>query len=210
MRDTLHWLPVPQRNSYTYRIAAMFWCCLVGVVASYLRELCYFFCRLWWAVATLRSSSGVEILDPRVNASTIQRRIFSVVAPFIWNSLSLEKRVAPKSKTPLFNLLNGHGLLGGLRICLLKRRYINSLNKSTNAVVLQGLGRPFAELRWLAPWRLPSITKNAVQRRCCIQQTLSHLRLSTLEESLKLKRSFMRFFLMQICLPQFKCQVSIL
>ena len=42
-----------------------------------------------------------ELLVPRVNTSTMQRRAFSVIAPSIWNSLPSQIRLLPKSYTPL-------------------------------------------------------------------------------------------------------------
>src|SRR6218665_502577 len=50
-----------------------------------------------WLRQALRSSSGVKLLVPRVNTSTMQRRAFSVVAPSIWNSLPSQIRLLPKS-----------------------------------------------------------------------------------------------------------------
>lgn len=38
MRDTLHWLPAPQR--FYYRITALVWCCLAGIAPTYLGKLC--------------------------------------------------------------------------------------------------------------------------------------------------------------------------
>jgi len=166
MRDTLHWLPVTQRISF--RIAAMFWRWLVGVAASYVdmyfRELCYFFYRLWWAVATRRSSSAVEILDPRVNASTVQRRVFSVAAPFIWNALPLEKRFSPRSNTPLFNLLNSHGLLRGTPSMSLEKELYKFFKwiYECSGVTRFGGSLCRASLVGLL------LQKNAVERHCCI------------------------------------------
>src|SRR6218665_2692524 len=92
MRDTLHWLPIRQR--IFYRVAVLVWHCL------YLQELCRPVSTLVGHQA-LRSSSGGKLLVPRLNTSTMQRRAFSVVAPSIWNSLSSQIRLLPKSYTPL-------------------------------------------------------------------------------------------------------------
>ena len=38
LHDVLHWLPLKQRIEY--RIAALVWCCLLGLTPAYLVEFC--------------------------------------------------------------------------------------------------------------------------------------------------------------------------
>src|SRR6218665_3530740 len=98
MRDTLHWLPIPQR--IFYRVAVLVWHCLIGFAPVYLQELCRPVSPLVGRQA-LRYSSGGKLLVPRVNTSSMQRRVFSVVAPSIWNSLHSQIRLLSKSYSPL-------------------------------------------------------------------------------------------------------------
>src|SRR6218665_1823357 len=98
MRDTLHWLPIRQR--IFYRVAVLVWHCFIGVAPVYLQELCRPESTLVGHHA-LRSSCGGKLLVPRVNTSTMQRLVFSVVASSIWNSLPSQIRLLPKSYTPL-------------------------------------------------------------------------------------------------------------
>src|SRR6218665_3419664 len=98
MLDTLHWLPVQQR--IFYRVVVLVWHCLLGIAPVYLQELCRPASTLVGRQA-LRSSSGGKLLVLHVNTSTMQRRAFSVAAPFIWNSFPSQIRLLPKSYTPL-------------------------------------------------------------------------------------------------------------
>lgn len=84
----MHWLPVPQRIGY--KIAAMVWSCLRGIAPAYLLKLC-------WPVSALvgrraRRSFSDELLVPRVDSSTAQRRAFSVVASSISNIVTAKKQ----------------------------------------------------------------------------------------------------------------------
>lgn len=81
MRDTLHWLC----GAFFYRVAVLVWQCLLGIAPVYLQEL------FWW-------QTRIVLL---VNTSNMQRRAFPAVALSIWNLLSLQIRLLPKSYTPL-------------------------------------------------------------------------------------------------------------
>src|SRR6218665_1667411 len=91
--------------------------CLLGIAPVYLQELC---CPVSTLVdhRALHSYSGGKLLVPHVNTSTMQRCAFSVVAPFIWNSLPSQIRLLPKSYTPLLYKL--------LKTDLLHRNYTGS------------------------------------------------------------------------------------
>src|SRR6218665_21996 len=70
--------------------------CCFGTVFSALQELCHPVSTLVGCRA-LHSSSGGKLF-PHGNTSTVQRCAFSVVAPSIWNSVSSQIRLLPKSR----------------------------------------------------------------------------------------------------------------
>src|SRR6218665_398525 len=90
MRDVLHWLPFPQRNSS--RIASLVWRCLSGwAPSSYLCELCRPLCSCAGR-RTLRSSVHGNLVVLLARFATMQTRSFSVVGPIISTELPIDLR----------------------------------------------------------------------------------------------------------------------
>src|SRR6218665_3828179 len=100
IREVLHWFPAEHRISY--RITSLVWCCLLGLVPVYLRELC---CPLLSAMSSqsLRSSQQGLLLVPFACTSTKQSRAFSVVGPLIWNGFPSQLRFFPSLVTCVFS-----------------------------------------------------------------------------------------------------------
>src|SRR6218665_55013 len=108
MRDILRWLPARQRIEY--RMAALVWLCLLGVVAgrcllglapAYLVEFC-------GPTQSARSSRSLCSADrgllrvPFARTSTRQKRAFAVAGPSIWNGLPLSIRSLPRTLSQTF------------------------------------------------------------------------------------------------------------
>src|SRR6218665_3055750 len=133
MRDTLHWLPIAQRISYT--IAVLVWRCFLGSTPGCLCEFCRPVSGLPRRRA-LRSSVTGQLLVPRAKTATRQRRAFSIVGPSTWNGLPLVIRLLPKNNESAFCRLLKTDLyrrarLGWrrLRVDFLNGRLIKSLMK---------------------------------------------------------------------------------
>ena len=82
---TLHWLRLPQRVDFKFKVAVMAFRVLHGLAPPYLNQLARVAdlpsrCRL-------RSTSSHQLLLPPFRLTTVGRRTFPVAASLIWNSL---------------------------------------------------------------------------------------------------------------------------
>ena len=84
IRDTLHWLPVPQRIEF--KILTLMRNSLLGVAPSYLRALCNLVSTLPGRSA-LRSAANGLLVVPRMRGATAQSRSFAYLGPTCWNRL---------------------------------------------------------------------------------------------------------------------------
>src|SRR6218665_2405684 len=81
MLEVLHWLPIRQRMEY--RVASLVWRCQLGLVPTYLIDLCR-------PVSgsrsgrSLRSSERGLLSVPFARTTIMQSRACSVVAPTVW------------------------------------------------------------------------------------------------------------------------------
>lgn len=112
LRDTLHWLPIPQRIDY--KLSMLVFKCLNGMGPRYLTELLI-------PVSSvdgrrqLRSAQKCDLVVPRTRCNTLGSRAFAVCGPVVWNSLPCDLRIQCKSvhefgknlKTYLFKLAYG-------------------------------------------------------------------------------------------------------
>lgn len=73
MRDVLHWLPLPP--PICYRISAVVWRILLGMVPVYLQELCRSTLGLHGR-RSLHPAAHGELLVPFARTSIMQRRTF--------------------------------------------------------------------------------------------------------------------------------------
>src|SRR6218665_973945 len=78
MSDTLHWLTV--RQHILYRVSAIAWRCIPGIVPAYLSGL---FVLSSSCLGSFRSASRGDYLIPRSYTATKQNSAFSVAGPFI-------------------------------------------------------------------------------------------------------------------------------
>ena len=92
MRDTFHWLPVPQR--VTYKLCLLTYKTVHSKAPEYLIELCKPVAESE-SKCRLRSASTGDLLVPRTTTSFADRA-FACVGPRAWNNLPLELR---KTKT---------------------------------------------------------------------------------------------------------------
>jgi len=100
IRETLHWLPVPQRIEF--KILTLMRNSLLGVAPSYLQALCTSVSTLPGRSA-LRSAARGLLVVPRMRGATAQSRSFAYVGPSIWNHLPHESRLELLSLSlPLF------------------------------------------------------------------------------------------------------------
>jgi len=103
LRRSLHWLPVRQRIQF--KTALITYKVINTAMPSYLFDLV----KLYQPVRSLRSSTSSRLCQPVVK-SNFASRAFSVSGPSVWNSLSVETRIAEsvnifkkRLKTELFN-----------------------------------------------------------------------------------------------------------
>jgi hypothetical protein len=100
IRDTLHWLPVPQRIEF--KILTLMRNSLLGVAPSYLRSLCILVSSLPGRSALRSAASGLLVV-PRMRGATAQSRSFAYVGPSCWNRLPHKLRLELLSLSlPLF------------------------------------------------------------------------------------------------------------
>ena len=102
---SLHWLPVHYR--IVLKIMLLTYKALNGLAPDYIKDLL----KYNDSHCTLRSSNNRLLDEPRVNLKTYGERAFSVVAPRLWNKLSLQIRLSSSEaafkanfKTYLFKL----------------------------------------------------------------------------------------------------------
>ena len=102
---SLHWLPVHYR--IVLKIMFLTYKALNGLAPDYIKDLL----KYNDSHRTLRSSNNRLLDEPRVNLKTYGERAFSVVAPRLWNKLSLQIRLSSSEaafeanfKTYLFKL----------------------------------------------------------------------------------------------------------
>src|SRR6218665_221784 len=97
--DVLHWLPLQQR--IIFRIVAMVWRCILGLVPPYLRDLCC-------PTPGTRGRSSLPSLEqgllfvPFARTSTTQARAFSVVGLLCGMSFLLSQRLFPRILSDTF------------------------------------------------------------------------------------------------------------
>ena len=98
VRDTLHWLRVPERVAY--KLCTLTWKALHGLGPSYLADVCKSVqsCEIR---SHLRSASEWKLLVPRHKLSTYGPRAFAHAGPATWNSLPARLR-NPESSDPDF------------------------------------------------------------------------------------------------------------
>src|SRR5688572_18715467 len=100
MRDTLHWLPV--ENGNTFKIILMRRTSMIGAAPEYISELCA-------PVSSqpgrrsLRSAARGDLIVPRSRTSMRGQRAFSCIGPSYWNGLPLTIRnIAPHAAQEIF------------------------------------------------------------------------------------------------------------
>ena len=84
LRDTLHWLPVPQRIKF--KVALMAFDCIRGRCPAYFSDVCVTVDSVT-ARAKLRSADRRDLIVPRVRTARFGPRSFRVAAPTTWNEL---------------------------------------------------------------------------------------------------------------------------
>ena len=84
LRDTLHWLPVPQRIKY--KIALLAFDCVRGQCPAYFSDVCVPVGTVP-ARARLRSADRQDLIVPRTRSVRFGPRSFRVSAPTTWNEL---------------------------------------------------------------------------------------------------------------------------
>src|SRR6218665_1547165 len=82
MLDVLHWLPLQQR--IMFRIGAMVWRCILGLVPAYLRDPCHPTPGTR-GCSSLRSSEQGLLFVPFARTSTTQAPSFSIFVPSLCN-----------------------------------------------------------------------------------------------------------------------------
>ena len=95
LRDTLHWLPVPQR--ITFKIALTVFDCARGRCPAYFSDICV----PVHSVAgrsRLRSADHGDLIVPRVQTQRYGSRNFRVSGPTVWNSLPQNLRSSDISR----------------------------------------------------------------------------------------------------------------
>jgi hypothetical protein len=111
LRDTLHWLPVPQR--ITFKIALMAFDCIRGQCPTYFRDICKPVESVV-ARARLRSADRHDVIVPRTRTIRFGKRSFRVSAPTVWNNLPSKLR-GPDTNREQFK--------SGLKTWLFERAY---------------------------------------------------------------------------------------
>ena len=112
LRDTLHWLPIPQRIDY--KLSMLVFKGLNGMGPQYLSELLVPVSSVTGR-QQLRSAQKCDLVVPRTRCSTLGSRAFAVCGPTVWNSIPRDIRIQSKSvhefgkklKTHLFKLAYG-------------------------------------------------------------------------------------------------------
>src|ERR1700733_13997152 len=97
IRDTLHWLPVPQLIQF--KILSTMRNCVAGTAPQYLMDPCVPVSSLPGRSA-LRSVSHDLLLVPRMRSATSQARSFAYAGPSAWNLLPYELRLELLSLSP--------------------------------------------------------------------------------------------------------------
>jgi len=112
LRDTLHWLPVPQR--ITFKIALTVFDCVRGRCPAYFSDICV----PVHSVAgrsRLRSADHGDLIVPRVQTQRYGSRSFRVSGPTVWNSLPQNLRSSDISREQFKR---------GLKTWLFERAYV--------------------------------------------------------------------------------------
>ena len=84
----LHWLPVQQRIKF--KILTLTYKCLHGLAPQYLSDLL----SVYNPSRTLRSSSSMQLVVPKTKLSSYGDRSFAKVAPFLWNNIPVNVKMA--------------------------------------------------------------------------------------------------------------------
>ena len=84
----LHWLPVKERIEF--KILLLTYKSLHGLAPQYLRDLLH----IYHPARSLRSEAGQQLVIPRTRLATYGDRMFSKVAPQLWNELPINVRSA--------------------------------------------------------------------------------------------------------------------
>jgi len=85
----LHWLPVKQRIDF--KLAVLTYNCRANTAPGYLQDLV----TPYVPTRSLRSSTSLDLVEPRFKTENYGHRAFSVAAPLFWNSLPVAVRSAP-------------------------------------------------------------------------------------------------------------------
>ena len=96
--NELHWLRVQERIEF--KIILLCHKCIMGTAPVYLQELL----QVKQPVRSLRSSDGLQLIQPRGRLVAFGDRAFSCIAPRLWNQLPLKQHLCLRSSPEVLPL----------------------------------------------------------------------------------------------------------
>jgi len=92
LRDVLHWLPVPQRIQFNFKVALTAFDCVRAALIQCISGTSAFQWRHLYSQSKLRLAQHIDMVVPQTRTH-LGHRSFHVAAPVVWNALQLPTSV---------------------------------------------------------------------------------------------------------------------